>query len=499
MQACEGAHGVFKRTRHAYLFHAPLAIANIHHQWVTGSSSATLEVFNPATDESVGKINCAREAELDAAVAAARAAFEPWAATPAVKRAALLNKLADLIDAHNEQLAEDEVKAMGQPASIARGSIVPATSATFRYYAGWADKIEGLALPSEDGTFNVTQYEPLGVCAGIGPWNVTLSTLSWKVAPALAAGNTVVYKTSEKSPFSVLLLAQLFKEAGFPAGVFNLISGDGMTGALIASHMDIDKVSFTGSGPTGRKIIEAAAKSNLKKVTLELGGKSPSLIFDDADIENALTANSQGFLFNSSQVCIASSRVFVQSSIADKFIEGLRARFAALDATVGDPNSPTTFLGPLADKGQMERVLGYVESGKSEATLLFGGERKGDKGAFVQPTLFLNPAKDAKIYREEIFGPVLSVLTFETEEEAVKLANDTSFGLSASVYTGSTGRALRIASKIRAGTVGVNAPFIPSHKLVFGGYKQSGQGRECGKEGLYAYLQAKTISISLAV
>lgn len=236
------------------------------------------------------------------------------------------------------------------------------------------------------------------------------------------------------------------KEAGFPAGVFNIVSGDGATGALLASHMDIDKISFTGSGPSGRKIIDAAAKSNLKKVTLELGGKSPSLVFDDADIESALTGydsishrcrqsltsirNSQGFLFNSSQVCIAASRLFVQKSIADKFIDGLKARFQGLDGAVGDPNSLNTFIGPLADKAQLERVLGYIEAGKSEATLLVGGERKGDKGTFVQPTIFLNPAKDARIYKEEIFGPVLSVLTFETEEEAVKLANDTSYGLS---------------------------------------------------------------------
>ncbi|KAJ4984532.1 aldehyde dehydrogenase [Stagonosporopsis vannaccii] len=471
----------------------------INNEWVKGSSSASLEVFNPATDESLGAINCAREAELDAAVSAARTAFEPWAATPAPKRAALLHKVADLIDVSAEQLAKDEVKAMGQPLSIAQGLIVPSTAATFRYYAGWADKIEGLSLPAANGKLNITQYEPIGVCAGIGPWNVTLSTLAWKVAPALAAGNTVVYKTSEKSPFSVLVLAQLFKDAGFPAGVFNLISGDGITGALIASHMDIDKVTFTGSGPTGRKIIEAGAKSNLKKVTLELGGKSPALIFEDANIENALAANSQGFLFNSSQACIATSRVFVQSSIAETFTKGLKARFAALDATVGDPNAPNTFLGPLADKDQMKRVLDFVESGKLEAELLYGGERKGDKGAFVQPTIFLNPAKDARIYRDEIFGPVLSVLTFETEEEAVRLANDTSYGLSASIFTGSTGRALRLASQIKAGTVGINANFIPHHDLVFGGYKQSGQGRECGKEGLYEFLQAKTISISLDI
>ncbi|KAJ4289525.1 hypothetical protein N0V90_010854 [Kalmusia sp. IMI 367209] len=467
--------------------------------FITGSSAATYDVYNPAIDSLVGTINCAREAEVDAAVAAARAAFEPWAATPAAKRAALMNKFADLLDANSEELVKAEVQAMGQPVAIVGGFIVPVTAQTFRYYAGWADKIEGQTFPAEGDRLNIVQYEPIGVCAGIGPWNVTISTLSWKVAPALAAGNTVVYKTSEKSPFSVLVLARLVKEAGFPPGVFNIVSGDGATGALLASHMDIDKISFTGSGPSGRKVIDAAAKSNLKKVTLELGGKSPSLVFEDADIESALTGNSQGFLFNSGQVCVAASRLFVQASIADKFIEGLKARFQGLDAAMGDPTSPNTFFGPLADKAQLERVLGYIEAGKSEAKLLVGGERKGDKGTFVQPTIFLNPAKTARIYKEEIFGPVLSVLTFETEEEAVKLANDTSYGLSATVYTGSTGRAIRVASQIKAGTVGVNAPFMPSMGSPFGGYKQSGSGRELGKEGLMAYLQAKSISISLAV
>lgn len=268
------------------------------------------------------------------------------------------------------------------------------------------------------------------------------------MAPALATGNTFVYKASEKSPFSVLVLARLFKEAGFPPGVVNILSGDGATGALMASHMDVDKISFTGSGMSGRKVVDAANKSNMKKVTLELGGKSPSLVFDDADIENALTGyvvgfpplafeclliadrNSQGFLFNSSQACIAASRLFVQASIAEKFIEGLKARFEGAAGIMGDPNAPGTMLGPLADNKQLERVLSFIEAGKSEAKLLVGGGRKGDKGAFVQPTIFLNPAKEGKIYKEEIFGPVLTVLTFETEEEAVKLANDTSYGLS---------------------------------------------------------------------
>ncbi|KAF2688732.1 aldehyde dehydrogenase [Lentithecium fluviatile CBS 122367] len=473
----------------------------INNEFLKGSSASTYAVHNPATDALVGNINLARSTEVDAAVSSARAAYEsgPWSTLTGAQRAAPMLKFADLIEANAEEIGRVETEAMGQPFVIASGWIVPSCAGMWRYYAGWADKIEGQTFPEENGWWRYTQYEPFGVCAGIGPWNVSVLTMAMKMAPAIAAGNTFVYKTSEKSPYSVLVLARLFKEAGFPPGVVNIVSGDGATGALLASHMDIDKISFTGSGISGRKVVDAASKSNMKKVTLELGGKSPSIVFDDANIENALEGNSQGFLFNSSQACIAASRLFVQASIADKLIEGLKARFEGASAIMGDPSAPGTMLGPLADTRQLERVLGFIEAGKSEAKLLVGGGRKGDKGAFVQPTIFLNPAKEGTIYKEEIFGPVLSVLTFETEEEAVKLANDTSYGLSACVYTSNTSRALRVASKIKAGTIGINGAYLPDNSLPFGGYKQSGTGRELGKEGLYAYLQAKSIKINMAV
>jgi aldehyde dehydrogenase (NAD+) len=343
--------------------------------------------------------------------------------------------------------------------------------------------------------------------------------VAWKIAPALAAGNTFVFKSSEKAPFTPLLVAPLFKEAGFPPGVVNFISGGGLTGALLASHMDIDKISFTGSGFTGRKVQDAANKSNMKKVTLELGGKSPAIIFDDANIENAVAQyvlqlilsiaianvnrNSQGFLFNTSQVCAATSRVFVQKSIAPKFIEALKGAFKQSEGAFGaDPAEATTMLGPLADKLQYERVMSFIESGKKDsgAELLVGGDRiEGHKGLYVQPTIFLDAKEDSKIYREEVFGPVLNIRTFETEEEAIKLANDTNFGLSSAVYTESGSRGLRVASKIKAGTVGINGVAFPHHTTPFGGFKQSGYGRELGKAGLFAYLQEKTISINLAV
>ncbi|KAA8619876.1 retinal dehydrogenase 2 [Pyrenophora tritici-repentis] len=473
------------------------SIGNV--ELIEGSSSENYTVYNPANDEIVGEINLADAAEVDAAVAAAREAYEngPWSKFNGAQRAKVMLKLADLIEANDAEITKAEVTAMGQPTSIMGGWIVPMVATTWRYYAGWADKIQGQTYPLEDGAFRITQYEPYGVCAGIGPWNVSIMTMAWKMAPALAAGNTFVFKGSEKSPFSILIIARLFKEAGFPPGVVNIITGAGKTGALMAAHMDIDKISFTGSGLSGRKVVDAANKSNMKRVTLELGGKSPSLVFDDADFDAAIAANSQGFLFNSGQACIATSRLFVQSNIADKFIATLKAHFEGAAGMMGDPSDANTRLGPLADTKQLERVLGYIETGKSEAKLLVGGERKGDKGAFVTPTIFLNPGKDSTIYREEIFGPVLSVLTFEAEEEAIKLANDTSYGLSAAIYTENLARALRVSSKIKAGTIGINSGYAPDNIMPFGGYKQSGMGRELGKEGLLAYMQSKSIRIKL--
>ncbi|KAF1961093.1 putative aldehyde dehydrogenase [Byssothecium circinans] len=472
----------------------------INNEFLDGSSGKTYAVHNPNDDSLIGNINLAREQEVDAAVSAARAAYEsgPWSTMKGSERGALLLKLADLMEANAEEIMKAESQAMGVPVSLGP-FLIPTCAGAVRYYAGWADKIEGQTFPAENGAWRYTQYEPFGVCAAVAPWNGTALTFAWKVGPALAAGNTLVYKNSEKTPYGILILARLVKEAGFPPGVFNAISGDGATGALLSRHMDVDKISFTGSGLTGQKIIEAAAKSNNKRVTLELGGKSPSLVFEDADLNNALVANSDNFLLNSGQACIAASRLFVQSSIAPKFIEGLKARFEDLEKAMGDPSVPTTRLGPLADTLQLQRVLSYIEAGKSEAQLIVGGERKGNKGTFVKPTIFLNPDKNGKIYREEIFGPVLVVSTFETEEEAVKYANDTSYGLSAAVFTGSTARALRVASKIKSGTIGVNGTFQPNTVAPFGGYKQSGLGRELGKEGLYAYLQSKSVQINMNV
>ncbi|KAF2103934.1 aldehyde dehydrogenase [Rhizodiscina lignyota] len=472
----------------------------INNEFVDAKSGQTFSVYDPADDSLVtDKVQIAGEADVDAAVDAAHAAYKgAWGAMTGAARGACLMKFAELVEQKAAEVAPLETVSMGVPVAIG-GMLMPMVSAIFKYYAGWADKISGEAPPTDDGTYKIMRYEPFGVCAGIGAWNATLLYLAAKAAPALAAGNTFVFKASELAPLAVLAVAPLIKEAGFPPGTINIINGDGKTGALLASHMKIGMISFTGSVPTGRKIQDAANKSNMKKVTLELGGKSPSVIFDDADIENALAQTAQSVIMLTGQACTAASRTYVQEGIADKFIAALKDRFAGMSAAIGDPKQPTTMFGPLASKGQFNRVMAMIESGKKEATLLTGGTRKGDTGNYVEPTIFLNPAKDAQIYKEEIFGPVTAVKTFKTEEEAIEMANDTQYGLAACVYTSSVSRALRVSSKLEAGTVTVNQAFMPSIYTAFGGYKQSGSGREMGGHGVLEYLQMKSVIINMAV
>ncbi|KAK0660966.1 Retinal dehydrogenase 2 [Lasiodiplodia hormozganensis] len=493
----------------------------INNEYVDAQSGESFPLYNPA-DESLlhPAIQAAGPADIDAAVAGAQAAFKhgsPWRSSfPAKRRAAAMHKLADLIEANAAELGRLETLAMGQPPLVA-GMMAQWTADTFRYYAGWADKIAGETFPAEQdengdggpGTYKIVKYEPLGVCAGVGAWNAAQTTFAWKVAPALAAGNTVIYKPSEKAPLGVLALGALIKEAGFPPGVVQLVSGGGSTGALLASHPAIAKISFTGSVATGRKIQEAAIRSNMKRVTLELGGKSPALVFADADLDNAVQQCSINFLLNSGQVCVAASRTLVQEEIADAFVERLKAVFEHTAKAMRDPTlegaHPLQFLGPMADRAQFDRVMGFIERAKAAAAdadngkLLTGGGRVGDKGLFVEPTIFVNPKPDSEIYKQEVFGPVSTVRTFKTEEEAVALANDTSYGLSATLYTNSISRALRVSGLIEAGTVGVNTAFMPNNMTPFGGIKQSGSGRELGKQGILAYLEMKTIHINMGV
>jgi aldehyde dehydrogenase (NAD+) len=338
----------------------------------------------------------------------------------------------------------------------------------------------------------------IGVCGQIIPWNFPLLMLAWKVGPALATGNTVVLKSAEQTPLSALVFATLVKEAGFPPGVLNIISGIGkVAGAALSSHMDVDKVAFTGSTVVGRQVMKAAASSNLKKVTLELGGKSPNIVFNDANIENAISWANFGIFYNHGQCCCAGSRIYVQSGIYDKFVERFKAR--TLANKVGDPFAPDTFQGPQVSQLQYDRIMGYIQEGKKAgATIETGGERHGDKGYFIQPTIFSNVTEDMKIMQEEIFGPVCSIAKFDTEEEVIKTANGSSYGLASAVHTTNLNTAIRVANSLRAGTVWVNQYNMIHHQLPFGGYKESGIGRELGEAALANYTQTKTVSIRLA-
>ena len=395
------------------------------------STGETLTIYNPNDDSLVtDKVQVASEADIDNAVAAAKAAFPKWRDTAGAKRAKCMLKFADLLESNAERLAKLESIAMGQPVSLAV-RMIQGPAAIWRYYAGYAGKIAGESYPpEEDGTYKIVAYEPMGVCAGICAWNGTHVLAAWKMAPALAAGNTFILKSSEKSPLAACAYGDLIKEAGFPPGVINMISGAGPAGAMLAAHMEIAKIAFTGSAAGGRAVQIAAAKSNLKHVSLELGGKSPALIFDDADVENAVMHSSESFLRNSGQICFAASRVLVQEGIAPKFIEAVKEAFDNAAKKMGDPSLADTAFGPLADKKQFERVMGFLRDGKAEGVqVLTGGGRKGDKGTFVQPTVLLNPDVKSKVYTDEIFGPVISVRTFKSEEEAIQLANDTTYGL----------------------------------------------------------------------
>ncbi|KAF2637829.1 aldehyde dehydrogenase [Massarina eburnea CBS 473.64] len=473
----------------------------INNEYVDAKSGEKISVYNPHDSSLVADdIHAAGQADVDAAVAASRAAYKgEWSKWTPRQRSVAMNKLADLIEKHADEHRPWETKSMGQPTMFTQ-FVYNYSVSLIRYYAGWTDKVTGESYQSTPGSYQIVQYDPVGVCAGIGAWNASLVYFAMKGAPALAAGCTFIYKPSEKTPIGVMQLGDLIKEAGFPPGVIQIVNGDAKTGAMLASHMDINKISFTGSVFAGKKVQELAAKSNLKRVTLELGGKSPSLIFADADLENALVHHSQNFLFNSGQVCIASSRTFVHEDIAEGFVAELKVRFQQFAQASGQPLDEKTFLGPLADVKQFDRVMGFLEVGKKEAELVTGGVRRGDSGYYIEPTIFLNPKDDARIYREEIFGPVITIRTFKTEEEAIRLANDTSFGLAAYIFTASIGRALRVAKQIESGMVNINqASGVGGVELPFGGMKQSGLGREGGKQGLMQYLEMKTITINTAL
>jgi len=471
----------------------------INNRWIPSESGKTFATVNPSTGEEICQIAEADAADVEKAVKAARRAFEhgPWRKIPASERGRLLHRLADLIEKNADELAALESLDNGKPVGIAKAVDVAATVGCFRYFAGWSDKVHGKTIPVDGEFFCYTRHEPVGVVGQIIPWNFPMLMLAWKLAPALATGNTVVMKPAEQTPLSALRIGELIVEAGFPEGVVNLLPGFGPTaGAAIARHMDVDKVAFTGSTEVGQLIMEAAAKSNLKRITLELGGKSPNIVFADTDLDEAVEGAHFGLFFNHGQCCCAGSRVFVEEKIYDQFVEKSGAR--ARRRTVGDPFDPKTEQGPQVDQIQFDKVMGYIESGRNEgAKLVCGGDRVGDRGYFVQPTVFADVEDDMKIAREEIFGPVMSIIPFKTAEEVVDRANRTTYGLAAAVWTRDIKRAHAIANSVRAGTVWVNCYNVLDTRAPFGGFKQSGIGRELGEYGLQQYTEVKTVTVKL--
>jgi aldehyde dehydrogenase (NAD+) len=469
----------------------------INNRWIDSESGKTFATINPSTGEEICQIAEADAADVEKAVKAARAAFErgPWRKMAASERGRLLHRLADLIEKHADELARLESVDNGKPFTIAKAVDVAASAGCYRYFAGWADKIHGKTIPIDGDYFCYTRHEAVGVVGQIIPWNFPMLMQAWKLAPALATGNTVVMKPAEQTPLSALRIGELIVEAGFPEGVVNMLPGYGPTaGAAIASHMDVDKVAFTGSTEVGHLIMEAAAKSNLKRVTLELGGKSPNIVFADTDLDEAVEGAHFGLFFNHGQCCCAGSRVFVEEKIYDQFVEksGIRAR----NRTVGDPFDPKTEQGPQVDHAQFEKIMSYIGSGREEgAKLVCGGERVGEQGYFVQPTVFADVQDDMKIAKEEIFGPVMSIIPFKGVDEVVQRANRTEYGLAAAVWTRDIKKAHAIADNVRAGTVWVNCYNVLDPRSPFGGFKQSGIGRELGEYGLQQYTEVKSVII----
>jgi aldehyde dehydrogenase (NAD+) len=471
----------------------------INNQWVEASSGRSFPTINPATGDEICQVAEADAPDVNRAVSAARAAFDrgPWRRMAAAERGRLLNKLADLIEKNAEELARLESLDNGKPYKVALSADLPLTIACYRYYAGWADKIQGRTIPIQGNYFCYTRLEPVGVVGQIIPWNFPLLMQAWKLAPALACGNTVVLKPAEQTPLTALRVGELMLEAGLPEGVVNILPGYGPTaGQAIARHMDVDKVAFTGSTEVGHLIMEAAAQTNLKRVTLELGGKSPNIVFADADLDAAIEGSHFALFFNQGQCCCAGSRLFVERKVYDEFVE--RSVDRAKRRTVGDPFDPDTEQGPQVDQDQFNKVMSYIESGRSEgASLLCGGERANDRGYFVQPTVFADVRDEMKIAQEEIFGPVMSIIPFESIDDVVERANRTMYGLAAAVWTKDITKATAIANSVRAGTVWVNCYDVFDAAAPFGGFKQSGIGRELGEYGLQQYTEVKTVTIAL--
>ena len=467
-------------------------------KWVDSVSGKTFDTLNPATEEVITSIAEGDSADIDLAVTAARKAFEdgPWGKTDARERGRILLRVMDLIEKNKDELALLETLDNGKPISETTNADLPLVIDCLLYYAGWADKFHGETIPVRGEFFNYTLREPVGVVGQIIPWNFPLLMAAWKIAPAIACGNTVVLKPAEQTPLTALRLGEICQEAGLPDGVLNIVPGYGPTaGAALAEHMDVDKIAFTGEYTTGRIIMQAASK-NLKRVSLELGGKSPNIVFADSDIDSAVAGAMTGIFFNQGEVCCAGSRLFLERSIHDEFVDKLSSRASSL--SVGNPEDAGTQMGAQVSKEQFDKILGYIDTGKQEgAKLVTGGERCGEKGYFIRPTIFDAVDNNMKIAREEIFGPVVSAITFDDVDDMVRQSNLSIYGLAAAVWTRDIKKAHRLARDLKAGTIWINTYNSFDAASPFGGFKQSGFGRELGVHALELYTQVKSVWINL--
>lgn len=469
-------------------------------KFIPAQDGKTFEVFNPSTGKVIANVSEAGVKDIDHAVDVAEEAYNNrWGEiVPAFERGKLLIKVAEIIEANADELASLEAIDNGKAFNYARGFDITEGAATFRYYAGWADKDHGKVIETNNTKLVYTRHEPIGVVGQIIPWNFPFLMLCWKLGPALATGNAVILKTAEQTPLSALKLAELIKDV-FPPGVLNIVTGFGpVTGNAITSHMRIRKVAFTGSTLVGRSVLKAAAASNLKKTTLELGGKSPNIIFEDANLDDAIKWAAFGLFFNHGQCCCAGSRIYVQESIYDKFLEKFHKHVSNIK--VGDPFAHDTFQGPQVSQLQYDRVMGYIESGKKEgAKTILGGNRHGKEGYFIEPTIFVDAKPDSRIVREEIFGPVVVVSKFKDEADMIRQANDSFYGLAAAVFSRDISRALTVAHKLHAGTVWVNCYNQLHAQVPFGGFKESGIGRELGEYALENYTEVKAVQVNLSL
>jgi aldehyde dehydrogenase (NAD+) len=468
-------------------------------KWVESVSGKTFATLNPATGETICTVAEGDKADIDLAVKAARKAFEsgPWGRMNASERGRLIYKLADAIEAHQDELAALETLDNGKPIRDSLAADLPLTMSCYRYYAGWTDKNHGQVVPVDGNYFCYTRHEPIGVVGQIIPWNFPLLMQAWKWGPALACGNTLVLKPAEQTPLTALRVAQLAQEVGFPDGVINVVPGYGPTaGAALAAHMDVDKIAFTGETSTGKLVMTAAAQSNLKRVSLELGGKSPNIVLADADLDAAIEGAYFGLFFNQGQCCVAGSRLFVEEKVYDEFVQRIGEKTKS--RRVGDPFHPDTEQGPQVSEEQMQRIHRYIESGQQEgAKMIVGGAKPAEQGYFVQPTVFADVKDEMTIAKEEIFGPVMSILKFKDTEEAVHRGNTTFYGLAAAVWTRDVTKAHAIAHRLKAGTVWVNCYDVFDARAPFGGYKMSGIGRELGQYALEQYTEVKTVYVQM--